>query len=120
MNIDDIFKISTAILASVGGASIIIIGLSTWLGKVWANRILEKDKLKYTSELEVYRSQLQNESQKQNLIFSTYYSEQFKLYNNLWVSLSELQTGVEELWEEASPERLKTFVFSFEASKKTN
>jgi hypothetical protein len=49
---DEIFKISGAILASVGGAAAIIFAMSSWLGKVWANRILEKDKLAYSSELE--------------------------------------------------------------------
>ena len=102
--------VASAILGSVGGASLIIIGLSSWLGKVWANRILEKDKLKYTSELEKIKAQLQSESQKQHLMFSMYFEGQFKLYNDLWVSLSELQSGVEALWSEASAHNLKSFV----------
>ena len=52
MNYDDVFNIAAAILASVGGSAIIIVGLSSWLGKVWANRILEKDKLKVQKEYE--------------------------------------------------------------------
>ena len=58
MSIDEIFKISGAILGSVGGAAVIIVGLSSWLGKVWANRILEKDKLAYSSELERIKNKL--------------------------------------------------------------
>lgn len=61
MTWDDTFKIVTAMLTSVGGASIIILGLSSWLGKVWANRILEKEKAeldRMTKEHEIRFSQL--------------------------------------------------------------
>jgi len=94
MDISDIFKISGAILGSVGGAAVIIVGLSTWLGKVWANRIFEKDKLRYTSELEKVKNDLKRETEKHNFVFSLYFEGQFKLYNDLWLSLSELQDGV--------------------------
>ena len=110
--------VSGAILGSVGGAAAIIFGLSTWLGKVWANRILEKDKLKYSSELEVIKKQLQSETQKQQLMFSMYFEGQFKLYNDLWVSLAELQNGVEALWSEANTRNLKSFVSAVKKAKK--
>jgi len=118
MNITEIFQVSGAILGSVGGAVAIIIGFSTWLGKVWANRILEQDKLKYSSELEKIKNKIQSESEKQSLMFSLYFEGQFKLYNDLWVSLSELQSGVELLWEEASPRNLKNFIFVLSKAKK--
>lgn len=82
MSIDEIFMVSGAILTSVGGAAAIIFGFSSWLGKVWANRILEQEKLKYTSELEKIKAKLQNESQKQHLMFSLYFEGQFKLYKS--------------------------------------
>ncbi len=119
MGIEDIFMISGAILGSVGGAAAIIFAFSTWLGHVWANRILEKDKLKYSTELEKIKTQLQNESQKQNLMFSLYFEGQFKIYNNLWVSLIELQNGVEALWDEASQRNLKSFVAALKNAKKS-
>jgi len=43
MTTSEIFEISGAILASVGGASVVIFGLSSFLAKVWASRILESD-----------------------------------------------------------------------------
>ena len=118
MNTEDIFMISGAILSSVGSAAVIIFAFSSWLGHVWANRILEKDKLKYSSELEKIKTKLNNESQKQNLMFSMYFEGQFKLYNDLWISLSELQSGVDELWAEASPRNLKSFVSIIKKAKK--
>ncbi len=117
MNTEEVFTISAAILGSVGGAAAIIFGLSSWLGKVWANRILEKDKLKYTTELEKIKTELQGASQKQNLIFSLYFEGQFKLYNDLWISLSELQSRVEDLWAEATPQNLKKFALALRKAK---
>ena len=118
MSISEIFQVSGAILGSVGGAAAIIFGFSTWLGKVWANRILEKDKLKYSTELEKIKNKIQSESEKQNLMFSLYFEGQFKLYNDLWVSLSELQNGVELLWSEANLRNLKNFISVLSKAKK--
>jgi hypothetical protein len=38
------FKFVFAMVASVGGASAIILILSSWLGKVWAQRILARER----------------------------------------------------------------------------
>ena len=118
MDINDIFKISGAIIGSVGGAAVIIIGLSTWLGKVWANRILEQDKLRYSSELEKIKNELKSETEKRNFVFSLYFEGQFKLYNDLWVSLSELQDGVELLWSKANSRNLRNFITVLSKAKK--
>jgi len=112
-----VFEISAAILASIGGAAVIMLGLSSWLGKVWANRILEQDRLKYASELENLRNQLRLDSQRQELIFSKYFEGQFKLYNDLWVSLVELQSGVDMLWSDASSNNLRRFVTAIRNAK---
>ena len=44
MNWEEVFRISTAVLTSLGGGAVIIFAFSSWLGKVWAVRILEKEK----------------------------------------------------------------------------
>lgn len=114
---EEVFKISGAILASVGGAAAIIMALSSWLGKVWAGRILEKDKLAYTSELERLKNQLRADADKQQLIFSLYFEGQFKIYNDLWVSLIGLESEVEKLWTEASTRNLRSFVSALSKAK---
>ena len=38
------FKVVFAMVASVGGASAIILILSSWFGKVWAQRILDRER----------------------------------------------------------------------------
>ena len=120
MSIDTIFQVSAAILASVGGAAAIILSLSTWLGKVWANRILEQDKLNYAKELEKLKNQMQYDSERQRLIFATYFQGQFQIYNKLWVSLVELQERMDALWINASLPHLRRFIDSVQSAKKTN
>jgi hypothetical protein len=46
------------ILAAIGGTTVIT-GLSAWLGKVWAARILEKDRHKHATEIKKLKDQLQ-------------------------------------------------------------
>lgn len=52
MEWETVFKFVTAALASIGVGGGIIFALSSWLGKVWASRILGNEKHKLESELE--------------------------------------------------------------------
>ena len=56
-----VLEIIGVVLGSFGGAAAIIFWLSSWLGKVWANRILEQDKPKYEKELEAIKVELGRE-----------------------------------------------------------
>jgi hypothetical protein len=94
MNWDQAFKLVTSMLASVGGAAVIIFGMSSWLGKVWANRILEADKLKYQHALEAV---------------NRYSESQFRLYNDLWSSLCDLRIAGDALWEDANSINARRF-----------
>jgi len=50
-----------AVLLSLGGGGAIVLGMSSWLGKLWATRMLEKEKAKYATELEVTRNEYRRE-----------------------------------------------------------
>jgi hypothetical protein len=58
MTVSDVLKIAASILVSLGGAGAIVIGLSSWLGKVWANRIMAGDRAKHDRALEQLRAEL--------------------------------------------------------------
>ncbi|MFA0332417.1 hypothetical protein AB4526_25745 [Vibrio cyclitrophicus] len=80
MNIEELLTLSAAILGSLGGGAAIIFGCSSWLGKVWANRLMEKEKSVHAQDLESLRSKLalENESfkikmKKSELIFQKEY-----------------------------------------------
>ncbi len=49
---EDAFKIIVAMIASIGVGGALVFALSSWLGKLWAQRILENEKHQLASELE--------------------------------------------------------------------
>ncbi|MDO6707593.1 hypothetical protein [Photobacterium sp. 1_MG-2023] len=63
MDLSEVLGISAAILGTLGGGAGIIFGMSNWLGKVWANRLMEKEKAQYSKELESIKSSLLKDSE---------------------------------------------------------
>ncbi|MGS0683516.1 hypothetical protein ACVBIL_20530 [Shewanella sp. 125m-7] len=63
---DEYLKIGATIIAALGGSGAIILGLANYLGKIWANRLMVKEKAEHDRELEKLRTELHRESQ-QNL-----------------------------------------------------
>lgn len=63
MSFTEIFSIAGAIIASIGGGAAIVLALSSWLGKIWANRLMEADKSRYAKELETVKAELTRISQ---------------------------------------------------------
>lgn len=73
MTWEDTFQVVMAAFGAVGGATLIILGLSSWLGKVWANRVLEQDRFKYSQELELLKSAHQDLHRSLSLTNATYF-----------------------------------------------
>ncbi|AOS97374.1 hypothetical protein AUP74_01944 [Microbulbifer aggregans] len=117
MTFSDLMSIATAVIGSIGGSALIVIGASTWLGRVWAGRILEQDRHKYASELEHIKNQLESERSRNQFIFSLYFEGQFRIYNDLWSSLVELQHCVKSLWESASTANVQKLSKSLKEAK---
>jgi len=63
MQLSDILAISGTILASIGGGTAIVFGFSSWLGKVWANRLMEKEKNEHSRELESLKNTFLRETE---------------------------------------------------------
>ena len=47
MNVTDVLKVAIAVIGSLGGGGVLVLALSSYLGKIWATRILESDRAKY-------------------------------------------------------------------------
>lgn len=56
--LEKVFKVSLAIIGSVGGAGALILYFSNWLGKVWATRIAEDERQIHRKEIEEFKSDL--------------------------------------------------------------
>lgn len=50
------WEIVSAVMASLGGASVIVAAFAHFLGKVWADRIAKQTTAKYNHEFEVIKS----------------------------------------------------------------
>ena len=87
------FEIAQAVLLSVGGGGLIVLALSSWLGKVWANRILEADRLKYSEQIEHIKQSNKTVADALSVAASTH-SEFVKAY-------AELRgKAITKLWED--------------------
>lgn len=60
MSLLDALNIVVAGVVSIGGGGAIVLGLSSWLGKVWADRLMESEKATHDRDLERLRSELQH------------------------------------------------------------
>lgn len=69
MTLSDVLEIAGAVMISLGSAAGILFAFSSWLGHIWAERILSKEKAKYSEDLEAFKKQLllETESHKTRL-----------------------------------------------------
>jgi hypothetical protein len=116
MQSTDILELAGAILLSLGGAAALLAGLSNWLGKLWAKRILEREQFSRTKELEVMKAQIAEalEHSKSALVLvqakesaelahRTHVSKaqfdlEFKIYQELWNRIEALRTSSVKYW----------------------
>lgn len=61
MSTTDAYQIAQAVLVALGGGGALVFALSSWLGKVWANRLMAKETAKYEDEMVRLKAQLQAE-----------------------------------------------------------
>jgi hypothetical protein len=83
-------------LLPFGGASVIIIGLSAWLGKLWSTRILQSEQAILKHELEKKIAKLNAVNESKIHVSKIQFEREFKSYAELWDLVTpivrELQT----------------------------
>jgi len=99
------FELARAFIYSIGGPTLIIVGLSKLIGDHLSKSRLEHLQNEHNLELERTKSQLeQTKSQ-----FLRYSEKQFDLYNNLWLVLNRTRELADSLWEKAERSMLTGF-----------
>ena len=83
----DIWEIASAILASLGGGVLIVAAFSTWLGKVWAGRILAGDRAKYQAEIEHIKSDINKKIHEHNIAVTRIDAHRADAIQQLYVTL---------------------------------
>lgn len=64
MSMSDFFELFGKVIAAVGGAGVILVAVSGFLSKLWAQLFMERQKRKYEEEIEEYKNKLQYELEK--------------------------------------------------------
>lgn len=80
------FEIAQAVLLSLGGGGIIVIALSSYIGKIWAKRILQNEKNEHDKELSSFKIKLESLAQQNTLN----YQQKIDLYKVVSTPLIEL------------------------------
>ena len=88
MNTSHVWQVASSILLSIGGGGVIIFALSSWLGKIWADRLMAKETAAHSSELESLRAKLNSEHDRA----SHTYRQKIDLYKEVGVPLIKLVT----------------------------
>lgn len=64
----------------------VVVGLAAWFGKVWAGRILEKDRAKYQTSMETLLADLRTTNTKELLVHQLQFQKEFEVYKELWIA----------------------------------
>jgi len=112
----EIMKFIGATLISMGGATVVIVGLSKWFGDFLSKKLLDNYNNKHSRELEGLKGKYSKELEetksaleKAKSQFLRYSEKQFELYNDLWRVLLYTKLQADELWENAIPEKIPSF-----------
>jgi hypothetical protein len=102
MNWDDVFRLIGASLFSVFSAGALVIGLASWLGKLWAERILRNETHKLQEQLAQTQSSLNNslERSKRELDFlkesrSNIHNDKIAIYRKIIDMVAKLLANLD-------------------------
>ncbi len=90
----DLWLNIVGILGSIGIGGGIVLAFSSWLGKVWAQRILAKETADYKENLERITKQLEQKNYVSRVCFDT----EFAIYRELCLYTDEMERRVYELF----------------------
>jgi len=54
----DVLEVALTVIASLGGGGLIVLGLSSWLGKTWATRIMERERAELERSIQILKADL--------------------------------------------------------------
>ena len=91
MTMDDIFKVAAAIIASLGGAALLLAAFSSWLGGIWAKRMLQNERAEHSKILESLKNELDLLKQKE----LTRHFDKLAIYKDIVHVVSEILRELE-------------------------
>ena len=102
------------VMATIGGAGVVIISGLKLLGTILSDRIARKEQRNIDSELERERQEYGVRRVQADLFAKS----QFDVYLQLWAVLQELQLAIDAAWQSASPANVERLVDRIGATEK--
>lgn len=101
MSSNDWFALFGKIVATFGGAGVIVIGISSWIGKILANKMFENQRVeneKYLKDfqykLDMKMTELNNQLEKSKMKFDLLNKERFDVIRELYAKLTDMEDYV--------------------------
>ena len=91
MTLFDFLYGAGALLFSTGAGAALVLALSSWFGKFWAERVLAADREKYRKDTEADLQRLKDQIERSQFVHRMQFAKEFKLYVNTWAVLVDLQ-----------------------------
>ena len=102
---EEILKIAATIIASVGGGGAIIWFFSSLIGKLWADRLLQKKSHQFEKELESYKTDLslvtekyKTEAEKLTYISKIQFETEYNIYQEIFEALFDFTDSSSRLF----------------------
>jgi hypothetical protein len=94
------------ILATVGGAGVVIIGLSKLLGNIWRDRLKEQERKRSEIALETLRQHYSI----RRVQADKFAASQYDIYLELWETLQALRLAVDALWGKVTKQNISNLL----------
>lgn len=93
MEFQESLNLAVSILGSLGVGAAIVIAASSWLGKVWASRILAKDRERFRERAEKALESIRGDREKGVFVHKVQFETEFAAYREIWKALSEMSAA---------------------------
>lgn len=97
MSWNDAWQLGMTVLVSLGGGSLIVFSMSSWLGKVWANRIAQEDRVKYQNQIEHEIAKLREYTDKTVFVHRVQFDTEFNAYKEIWKELCRANSQAKDI-----------------------
>lgn len=110
MSLDEIFKLASAIIVSLGGGAVIVTAAAKWCGDLLSQKLLANIEHEHEKEIEQYKARLQDMSAEFNVLLehsmkiaSKQYDMEIEIYQNIWEALHDLSMCQKHIYHFENP-----------------
>lgn len=114
MTATEVLEVAAVVVVALGGGGAIVASISSWLGKLWAERLLQRERTSNERLLESHKRELELSFNARNRVSEA----EFEIYRQLWSEVTQLtrmgmgiRSGLEQskLSEEEHVQRYREF-----------